>query len=347
MRRFERSGNIFRTPFCKDYWVLAFREFKDTRMLVFAALILALRLILKPFKIPIYADLNENIGFIINAFGSMVYGPVVALLSGALSDTLGFLLFPSGVYFPPFMITEMAGSFVFALFLYRTEITVPRLLLARFSICFFVNSILSYPIWVWYYSVALGKEYPIAWIRLLKNIAMFPIETVLLVVIFRSVLPPFRKLKLVVSEPKDLDFTRKNIILLSSLFVLGAGLLTGFGIVSYNTTSLSASYTAQQRLERNRAIEEYVLEEHRDLNADKVVSIIESAYPKAFSPDVTYTVAVYKADLTAAEDKEALMTELEGLSKSKAAKREELTFLFREDVVLNHKNAKEPEKGRE
>ena len=40
------------------------------------------------------------------------------------------------------------------------------------------------------------------------------------------------------------------------------------------------------------------------------------------------------------------MSELEGLSKSKAAAREELSKLFTEEIVLTE-NAKEPEKGRE
>jgi len=41
------------------------------------------------------------------------------------------------------------------------------------------------------------------------------------------------------------------------------------------------------------------------------------------------------------------MAELERLSKSKAAAREELSFLFREEIVRSDKNAKEPEKGKE
>ena len=41
------------------------------------------------------------------------------------------------------------------------------------------------------------------------------------------------------------------------------------------------------------------------------------------------------------------MSELEGLSKSKAAKRDEMVFLFREEIVLNGLHAKEPEKGGE
>ena len=74
--------------------------------------------------------------------------------------------------------------------------------------------------------------------------------------------------------------------------------------------------------------------------------IIESAYPKAFSPEVIYQVAVYKADVSGAENSGELMTELEGLSKSKAAAREELTKLFTDEIILTV-NAKEPEKGRE
>ena len=342
MERKTVSRKVFKTPFCREYWHLAVAEFKDTKMIVFAALILALRIAVKPLSIPIAADLKEGIGFIINAFGSMIYGPVVALLNGALSDTLGYLLFPSGVYFPAYMITEMAGSFVFALFLYRAEITVPRLLLCRFAICLGVNVILSYPIHVWYYSVVMGKAYSLALIRVVKNIALFPIETVILVIIFRALIPPFQRLGYIYSGTDRLEFTKKNIILLICLFVVGA--VAGYSIYSYNTTSLSASYSSEERLTRNRVIEDYVLEKHPDLKAEDTVCIIESAYPKAFSPEVTYMVAVYSADVSKVDDPKGLMTELEGLSKSKAAAREELTFLFREEIVLSGDHAKEPEK---
>ena len=340
------SKKLYKTPFSSEYWKMAFSELKNPKALVFAALILALRIAAKPLSITIAGDLTEGIGFIINAFGSMVYGPVVALLSGALSDTLGFLVFPSGVYFPAYMITEMAGSFVFALFLYRAEISIPRLILCRFCICFFVNVLLAYPIHTAYYSIMLGKDYSLTWIRIVKNIVLFPIEAVLLAVIFRSLLPPFRKLGYILSGTEKLAFSRKHVLLLVLLFLIGAGCVFGYGIYSYNTTSLSKDYTAEQRLARNRAIEEYVLEAHPELKPEETVCIIESAYPKAFRPEVTYLVAVYRADVSGAEDAGELMGELEGLSKSKAAAREELSKLFTEEIVLTE-NAKEPEKGRE
>ena len=341
------SKKTFRHPFSREYWQLACAEFRDTRMLVFAALILALRIAVKPLSIPIAGDLREGIGFIVNAFGSMIYGPVVALLSGALSDALGFLIFPDGVYFPAYMITEMAGSFVFALFLYRAEITVPRLLLCRFTVCLFVNVLLSYPIHVWYYQAVMGKEYSIAMIRVVKNIVLFPIETVILAVVFRALVPPFSKLGYVRSGTAGLVFTKKHICLLVCLFLIGVAITAGYAIYSYNTTSLSASYTPEQRQARNKAIEADILENHPDLDPNQTVCIIEAAYPRAFSPDVNYTVAVYSADVSAAEQPEELMAELEGLSKSKAAAREELSFLFREEIIRSDKNAKEPEKGKE
>ena len=344
----QKSSNpkLFKTPFSREYWKLAFGEFKNPRMLVFAALILALRIAAKPLSITIAGDLTEGIGFIINAFGSMVYGPVVALLSGALSDTLGYLVHPSGPYFPLYMITEMAGSFVFALFLYRAEISIPRLILCRFCICFFVNVLLAYPIHTAYYSIMLGKDYSLTWIRIVKNIVLFPIEAVLLAVIFRSLLPPFRKMGYLFSGTRELALSKKHILLLAVLFVLGAGCVAGYAINHYNTTSLSASYKPEERLARNRAIESYVLEKHPELNADETVCIIESAYPRAFNPEVTYQVAVYRADVSGTEDAGKLMTELEGLSKSKAAARAELEKLFTEEIVLTE-NAKEPEKGRD
>ena len=347
MERKAVNHKTFKTPFCREYWKLAFSEFRDTKMIVFAALILALRIAVKPLSVPIAGDIKEGIGFIINAFGSMIYGPVLALLSGALSDTLGYLLFPSGVYFPAYMITEMAGSFVFALFLYRSEITVTRLLFCRFSICLFVNVLLAYPIHVWYYSAVMGKAYSIALIRIVKNTALFPIETVILAIVFRALIPPFKRLGYVHSGTEKLDFTKKHIILLICLFLIGVGTVAGYSVYSYNTTSLSASYSPEQRLARNRAIEMYILERYPELNPEDTVCIIESAYPKAFSPEVSYSVAVYSADISGAKDPEKLMNELEGLSKSKAAARDEMSFLFREEILLSDKNAKEPAKERE
>jgi len=126
------GATLYKTPFSRDYWAQAASEFKNLKVLIFAALMIALRVALKSVSIPIAANLRINVAFFINAFGAMVFGPVVAIVAAAISDTLGCLLFPTGVYFFPFIFIEIAGSLIFALFFYRTKVTATVKLGASF-----------------------------------------------------------------------------------------------------------------------------------------------------------------------------------------------------------------------
>ena len=98
----------------------------------------------------------------------------------------------------------------------------------------------------------------------------------------------------VYSDVEKLRFTKKNVITLVVLFILGAAAVTGYGIYSYNNTSVSASYSAETRLEKNTAMARYVLKEHPELEDKKIVTIVESGMRKVFEPELTYTVAVYQ-----------------------------------------------------
>ena len=222
-----KSGSVsdaalYRTPFSRAYWRAAAAEFKNLRVLLFAALLVALRVALKSVSIPVAADLRIGVGFFINAFGSMVYGPVVAVAAAALTDTLGALLFPTGPYFPLFILTEIAGSLVFALFLYRAEITALRVILSRFCINFFVNIVLQTPIMMAYYQIMLGKSYKVFHLpRILKNLVMFPIESVLLILFLRLVIPPMQQVGQLPRGIDKMTFTKRNIAVLAALTAVG------------------------------------------------------------------------------------------------------------------------------
>ena len=142
--RQTKPATLYAAPLSKAYWRDAAAELRDTRMLVFAALMIALRVALKSLGIPIAADLKINIAFFVNAFGAMIFGPVVAIIAAAISDTLGCILFPTGAYFFPFIFIEIAGSLIFALFLYRARVTATRVILSRFCIDFFVNILIHF-----------------------------------------------------------------------------------------------------------------------------------------------------------------------------------------------------------
>ena len=327
----KANATLYPHPFSRAYWHQAASEVRNTRMLVFGALMIALRVALKQVSIPITADLKINTAFIVNAMGAMVMGPVLSALCAAITDTLGSLLFPSGPYFFPFIFTEMAGSVVFALFLYRASITPGRIILCRFSVNFLVNIVLQTPIMMWYYEVMLGKYYaPIDLLRIVKNLTLFPLESLVLIVLLRYMVPVFRRAGYAVWAGKPLELNKRAAALLMALAILGAAALGGYAWLNYNNTSLSASYSAQERYEKNVTIGEKVLESHPEVNPDTAVCVIESAYPRAFSPVVTYTVAVYSADLSAEEDPQATLEALRALSRSKAAASPLLTKLFTE-----------------
>lgn len=326
----------FRTPFCTEYWRQAFSELKNTRTLVFAAMILALRIAMKPLKIPIAADVNITFGFIVNALGSMVYGPVVAALSGAVSDTLGYLVAPSGVYFFPFIVLEMAGSFIFALFLYSTDITPIRLILSKFCVNLFVNILLNEPIMVRYYQLFFTSAYqPFVLVRIVKNIVMLPIEAILLMIVFRAIIPALSRIGFTPPGKVKLNYTKKHIALMIVLFVVGVASLTGYLIYDYNNKSFSSSYSAQERLQKNVEMNAWVAEKIQFPSED-TVTVIESARSKVGSREMTYELAVYRineekfaakqaeaeAEIAAGKDGAKSYTKdtLNGYSKSKAAK---------------------------
>ena len=337
------NNALYPNPFSRAYWKQAASEFKKQKVLVFAALMIALRVALKSLGIPIAADLKINVAFFINAYGAMVFGPVVAIVAAAISDTLGCILFPTGVYFFPFIFIEIAGSLIFALFLYRAEITSRRVILSRFCIDFFVNIVLNTPVMWLYYRMVMGRNYAIFdMVRIVKNLAMFPIESVLLILFLRMVIPPTQKLGYVYSGADKLRLTRRNVITLVILTVIGAGAVTGYAINNYNTTSVSAGYTAAQRLANNNEMNAWVAEQTDEYTEDELVTIIESGYRKVGKPELTYTLAIYTLDAEKLAEKSAAtegytIDTVRGYSKSKAAADDVLTRIGTATAVTDKK----------
>lgn len=223
------TETLFVTPFHKEYWRLAVRELSDIRMLIIAALVIAIRVALNPYKIPIVPNLYIHLSFWINAAGAMIYGPVVGALTGAVSDTLSCLIFPSGQpYFFPFIFVEMLGSFVFALFLYRAKLSSARVILSRFAVVVSCNFILNPLIMIPYYQIMYeNKAYTLYSLMLtvLKNLLTFPIEALILVIFLSAIVPALKPLGLVAKSQPKLYLKKTQYVLIAVLFLLSAALL--------------------------------------------------------------------------------------------------------------------------
>ena len=351
MAKVQKNNTIYNTPFSRAYWADAFSELKDTKMLVVTALMIALRIVLKPLAIPLGPQLSIQTAMLATSLGAMIYGPVVAIPAAIISDTVGFMIYPTGDYFLPFVLTEIASTLFYALFLYRANVTPIRVMLSRFCICFFVNVVLQQFIYAWWYSYIGNPEQAKESIlgimtlsRILNNIAMFPIESVVLTLFLRFLLPVTKRATLTYGSDSDMKFTTKHVITLVVLMAIGIASATGYLAYRYNTSSRSADYSSEERVANNKAMAQLVLDETDDWDAETVVCIVDSAYRGLFETETDYTVSVYVVDEAAfaagqAEDEGYSMDTLWAYSKSgpKKDKYQSLVKVATAEVVKDEK----------
>lgn len=338
-----RSTTLYATPFSRSYWRDAAAEMKDTRTLVIAALMIALRVATKGLAVPIAPNIRLfSVASFINALGAMIVGPVVAIPAAFLSDFLGVLLWEGlGTYFLPYVLQEIGSSLIWALLLYRAKVTPWRVMLGRLSICLIVNVVLGVSIDMLYQQYFYGASTVVLTLpRVLKNTFMFPIEAVAMTFFLRLMIPITNRAGLTYGggdSKANLSFGKKQLILLAVLFVVGIASVTGYLFYYYNTTSLSASYSTEERYEHNTEMIGYVQE---DYAGETLVTTVESAYKPFLGKEVTYTVAVYTVDENALAEYEKDLEAIRGMSKSKAKAVAEdgvMTRVATATIVVNDK----------
>lgn len=336
----KRSTAIYPSPLCKAYWQDALAEMKSTRTLVIAALMIALRVATKGLAVPIAPNLKLfSVAGFINALGAMIIGPVMAIPAAFLSDFLGVLLWDGlGTYFLPYALTEIFSSFIWALLLYRARVTTWRVMLGRFAICVFVNILLGTGIDMLYQQYFYGSSTVVLTLpRVVKNIFSFPIESVAMTLFLGLMLPVTGRMGLTYGGEAKLTFGKKQIALLAVLLVVGVGCVVGYLFYHYDTTSLSASYTATERYEKNREMDAIVLDKTDDWDDATTATVIESAYRKLGKGYITYHVAIYTVDSEALAASGDSLEKVQGLSKSKAAKHPALTRVGYADIQVDIK----------
>lgn len=179
---------IFKTPFSRAYWQYAVRDSKKLRTLVFSALMVAACVALSYLKsVPVVNNIRVSWGFLARALCALVGGPVNALLFGFVEDTVSYFMNPTEGYNPFYILTTMLGVFTYALFLYRAEVTVLRVFLAKLATNVqnvFLGGLGTY---LWYSG---GKGYwAIVAGSAVKNAIMLPVQTLMLAALFAALLP--------------------------------------------------------------------------------------------------------------------------------------------------------------
>ncbi len=298
-----KNTTLYPHPFSKAYWRDAAAELKDVKMLVVTALMIALRIALKPFAIYIGPQMAIQTATLATALGAMIFGPVIAIPAAMISDTVGFMIFPTGDYFLPFMLTEIASTMIYALCLYRAKPTATRVIIARFLICFLVNVVLQQFIFAWQYTYMGNPEKAkdaimgiMTVARIFKNLFFFPIEAVVITLFLKVLVPVTARARLTYDGNANLSFSKKQIAALVLLVIVGVGSAVGYLTYRYEDTSRSADYTDDQRVEANKGMTRLVLDRTDDWDDKTVVCIVDRAFRPMFETETDYTVAVYVLD---------------------------------------------------
>ena len=143
MPQTQSVDQLYRTPLTPSYWRQARAALSSPKMLVFAALMVALtRALSIPPSIPI-GHTSLSFGFLARSLCALVCGPVLGLAFGFVEDILGFILKPTGEFFFGYTLSTMLGVLAYALCFYRARITVWRLVLANLLVNLLVNAALG------------------------------------------------------------------------------------------------------------------------------------------------------------------------------------------------------------
>ncbi len=103
------------------------KKLANVKTLTVAAMLTAIGIILGFFKIPINQLIEIRLGSLPVEMAGMLFGPAVAGVVGALTDIGGFIVKPTGPYFPGFTFSGIIGGIIFGLMLYGKKPTIKRI----------------------------------------------------------------------------------------------------------------------------------------------------------------------------------------------------------------------------
>lgn len=159
-------------------------EFKNIKVLCAIGMLGALSIIINNFSIQIGDFLKIGFASECNVLVDCLFGPAAGAIFGAGMDILKFLIKPTGPFFWGWTFSAALAGVIIGFGLYRKKITFWRVLIVRLINSIIINVILG----TYWLDVMYGKGF-IALLpgRLIKNVAMVPIEALIFVAIYKAI----------------------------------------------------------------------------------------------------------------------------------------------------------------
>lgn len=153
-----------------------------TSVITKAGLFVALAILLGFLKIPITNFIEIRFGVLPVAVAGMLYGPGIGAIVGGLADLGGYIVKPTGPYFPGFTISGVISGLIYGFILYNKKFSTLRITMSQVLNTVIVGMIVN-SIWL---SILYGNSFRVVFtMRFIKEIIIIPINIVLLLGIKR------------------------------------------------------------------------------------------------------------------------------------------------------------------
>lgn len=169
-----------------DKIIMSFHELTKLKSLTAAAMLVALFAVLSLVNIPLSTVIEIRFTFIPLSLSGMLFGPVVGMLVGALGDVLGYLVHPTGPFFPGFSLSTALSGMIFGFAFYKNRagavVTAVKSVAATFIVAFAVNWLLQ----TYWLNLIYGMPYGVTLVtRLIKTSIMFVFESIAVYGLYR------------------------------------------------------------------------------------------------------------------------------------------------------------------
>ncbi|MCR4892860.1 MAG: folate family ECF transporter S component [Lachnospiraceae bacterium] len=172
-------------------------KLRNIKVLTTVAMLIAISIIAGFFKIPLTIFSEIRFSSLPIAASGILFGPGIGGIVGALSDIGGYIVKPTGPFFPGFTISSALSGVIFGLLLYRGGSSrlqrIPfylRVFIAELLHTIIIGLLLN-SLWL---SILYGNAFLlVAGGRVIKELIMLPINTILLCLVSKPVVGSYKR----------------------------------------------------------------------------------------------------------------------------------------------------------
>lgn len=160
----------------------SYQELFHTECVVNTGILLAISIALGGLSISIGNYLRISFSVLPQQIICFLYGPIVGIIFGAVSDILRFIAKPSGPFFPGFTISSMLYGLIYGFFLYQKRFTYKNIVFSNILAAIIVNILLN----TYWLSILYGQLYTVILpLRILKESLVLPFEILISIFVMK------------------------------------------------------------------------------------------------------------------------------------------------------------------